>query len=122
MEDKQLRSATLCYTLSLCRAIAACRQLERVLSLLTQGVSALLDYPQLETSSTDATDEELGACRRSLAAAAAAATGYSQCSHGQMVQHAFYSSTAFQEASQALLTGIAGVVPAQSKASKHGAA
>ncbi|KAL4458913.1 hypothetical protein ABPG75_013778 [Micractinium tetrahymenae] len=113
MEDAQLRSATLGYALALCRAIAACRQLEQALGLLAQGANALLDIPELGDSSVDAADavdEELASCRHSLAvaaAAAAAAAGSELHSAGQLLQHVFYSSPAFQEVSEVLLTVVA---------------
>lgn len=121
MEDPHLRSATLGYSLALCRAIAACRQLEQLLNLLTQGVASLLDCGLLDTGG-DAPDEEVGACRRSLVAAAAAAADQSEHSPGWLVQHAFYCSSAFQEVSQVLLTGEAGTMHAHGAAIKHGAA
>lgn len=120
MDGSQLRSAARAYALALCRAIAACRQLEQVLTLLTQGVGALVHCRELDTSSADAADEEVSAYRRALAAAAAAAAGQSQNQYDsvELVQHAFYSSTAFQEVSQVLLTGKNGAVSAHGEAFK----
>lgn len=102
----ELRRQVTAYTLALCRAITSCRDLQHLLQLLQQAVSALseaADAPDPDTSNAEA-GEELGACLAALAAAAAAAAA-EPGQRRDLLHQQFYASSAFQDLSNALLTG-----------------
>lgn len=99
-----LAAALRAYALSLCAAIAACRDLHSVLRLLQQAADVILGAGQAAQPADDASqaqgEQELVARRRSLAAAAAEAAAT-----GEQQRALFYASPAFQDVADTLLTG-----------------
>ena len=102
-----LRPLVVGYALALCRTIAGCADLQSVVRRLEQAASSLLnttDALDQPGADTEAADEELRSCRRALlagVAAAAAAPGQ----HRQLLRQLFYTSSAFRDLSETLLTG-----------------
>lgn len=106
--EEQLRSSLPSYALALCRALAACREAQGVVALLEQAAATLLNsdaFIAAESAPADAAaDAEALAAARSalLAATAAAAPGQPP---SQLLWPLFYTSSAFQDVAETLLTG-----------------
>ena len=104
----QVRPLVVGYTWALCRAIASCAELLGVLRLLDQAASTLFqihDAVDQPCAVTEAANEELRSCRRALLAAVSAAAVAPGAEQRQLLRYHLYSSSAFHDLSEMLLTG-----------------
>lgn len=108
--ERRVLEALQSYVLFLCSAIAACSRLQSVLQLLANAAAALLEgsnaaQQEGEEAAGEQKEghEELEARRQALLAAAAAQSGEPPA---PLIRRLLYTSPAFQDLSETLLTGV----------------